>query len=159
MNAKLSKMSSVIVVTLRCVSNRTRGSSLSSSVLRIALDVLSKRLHVRSGSAAVTGKVARICCRILIFGRVSACQACEALTAVFILAASSQLVHLCFQIVNLQRIPYSAGSSSDFRAHFNGMFQIVEVTCLELRNQPRRRQHPLESEANTTSQMVTESIK
>ena len=109
----------------------------------------------------VTSKVARICSTILIFGRGSLWQACKArkeLTAIFILAASSQLVHLCFHIVNSQPISYSAGSSSDFRAQLNDRFQKLVVMISGINSSETvpsgERRNP-----KTISQMVTESIQ
>jgi len=97
----------------RCDCISTRTSTLSSAMLRIAVAVLSSLLNTRSGWAVDTGSVAKICSRVLIFGRVSPWQDFKAATAVFISAASSCHSHLCFHIVNSLLNSYSDRSSSE----------------------------------------------
>ena len=65
MNANLSKTSSLLGVMSRCVCNRSRDSSLSLSMLQIAVAVLYNWLNVRSGSEVVTGKVATFIVELL----------------------------------------------------------------------------------------------
>ena len=91
---------SVLGERSRCDCRRTSASSLSSSILRIVVAVLSTLLKTRSGSAVVTGSVASICSSTFMLANVSPLHALRAATAVLTLLASSTETHFCFHMAN-----------------------------------------------------------